>query len=272
LKLSMSYAIPDNLVDTDSPLLIYPELAELLWFNEAIVFNQIHYWLKLYQEDKSHIHKERVWIYNSYENWKTNFPRWSTSTIRRAINKLEKQWYIMSWNFNKMKMDKTKWYTIDFAIYRQKLQAHKRTSNIANWKNESNLMSEAIPKTTSQTTSENNNYSSSEDDVYIPNQFYLDNSRDLNEDVDSTQSDYQRITRIFDNKMSVLNISKACRKIKEICDEYGFEYDFSKRSISFVHCKRYDGIMDKIVSEVNSREWDSFLDVIEGWRLVVTRQ
>ena len=120
--------------------------------------------------------------------------------------------------------------------------------------NESNLMSEAIPETTSQTTSENNNYSSSEDDVYIPDQFYLDNSRDLNEDVDSTQSDYQRITRIFDNKMSVLNISKACRKIKEICDEYGFEYDFSKRSISFVHCKRYDGIMDKIVSEVYSRE------------------
>src|SRR5690606_10949183 len=54
------------------------------------------------------------WIYNTYAEWAVQFPFWSESTIKRTIRNLEKKGLIITGNFNKVKFDKTKWYTIDY--------------------------------------------------------------------------------------------------------------------------------------------------------------
>jgi DnaD/phage-associated family protein len=99
-----------NLLLNDKPLIILPSLAEKVGLNESIVLQQLHYWLN----DSNHFHEGHKWIYNTYGSWKEQFPFWSDKTIRRIITKLENQGLIVSGNFNKLGIDKTKWYRIDY--------------------------------------------------------------------------------------------------------------------------------------------------------------
>ena len=95
----------------EHPILIDKKLAAVIGFNEAVVLQQLNYWLH------SNSAKEidgRLWVYNSYDNWrKDNFPFWSTRTIRRIFDSCEKKGVILTGNFNKAGFDKTKWYSID---------------------------------------------------------------------------------------------------------------------------------------------------------------
>ncbi|WP_025950442.1 DnaD domain-containing protein [Geobacillus thermocatenulatus] len=94
----------------DQPLVILPQLAVAIGLNESIVVQQLHYWL----EKSENVHDGYKWIYNTYEDWREQFPFWSESTIRRIITKLEKIGIIVSANFNRSRIDKTKWYRIDY--------------------------------------------------------------------------------------------------------------------------------------------------------------
>lgn len=93
------------------PLVVLPTLAKTIGLNEALVLQQIHFYLS---SEKVHIYEDKKWVYNSYSKWQKQFPFWSVDTIKRIILKLEKEGYIESKNFNKMKMDRTKWYTINY--------------------------------------------------------------------------------------------------------------------------------------------------------------
>lgn len=101
-----------KLLIDDQPLQVLPALAESIGLNEAIILQQIHWLLSKSKND----FEGKYWIYNTYEDWKENhFRFFSVSTIRRAIDKLESLKLIVSTSkFNRMKMDKTKWYTIDY--------------------------------------------------------------------------------------------------------------------------------------------------------------
>ncbi|NNV07520.1 DnaD domain protein [Geobacillus sp. MMMUD3] len=94
----------------DQPLVILPQLAVAIGLNESIVVQQLHYWL----EKSENVHDGYKWVYNTYEDWQAQFPFWSESTIRRIITKLEKIGIIVAANFNRSKIDKTKWYRIDY--------------------------------------------------------------------------------------------------------------------------------------------------------------
>ncbi|WP_199426942.1 DnaD domain-containing protein [Thermaerobacillus caldiproteolyticus] len=94
----------------EEPLVILPSLAANVGLNESIILQQLHYWL----ERSTNVHEGHKWVYNTYEEWQEQFPFWSESTIRRIITKLEKQGLIITGNFNRSKIDKTKWYRIDY--------------------------------------------------------------------------------------------------------------------------------------------------------------
>ncbi|HHU6748271.1 TPA: DnaD domain protein [Staphylococcus aureus] len=102
----------NKLLIDDYPIQVLPKLAELIGLNEAIVLQQIHYWLN----NSKHEYENKKWIYNSYKNWEAQFPFWSNVTIRRTISSLEKQNLLLTGNFNKVGFDKTKWYTIDYLV------------------------------------------------------------------------------------------------------------------------------------------------------------
>ena len=137
----------------EEPLLILPSLAQKIGLNEAIVLQQIHYWIM----KSSHIYNGKKWIYNSYTNWQQkNFPFWSTKTIQRAIQNLEKTEILESGNFNKLKIDRTKWYTINYEKI-PTLNLSPRLSDVTNRSKSPNQevnLTPPIPETTTETTTE----------------------------------------------------------------------------------------------------------------------
>ena len=96
------------------PIVVDRELAKAFGLNEAIVLQQLNYWLN---GKSAKLINGRKWIYNSYKQWqKDNFPFWSLATVRRAIENCEKKGLIITDNFNKAGFDKTKWYSIDYEM------------------------------------------------------------------------------------------------------------------------------------------------------------
>ena len=94
----------------ESPLMVLPGLALVVGLNEAIILQQLHYWLR----KSAHVQDGRPWVYNTYGQWTEQFPFWSVLTVKRAIKSLEERGIVLSGNYNKHPMDRTKWYTIDY--------------------------------------------------------------------------------------------------------------------------------------------------------------
>lgn len=102
------------------PLLVLPSLAISLGLNEAIVLQQLHYWITENERQKrrdSHYKEGKWWTNGSYDYWqKNNFQWWSISTIRNIFKVLEDKGIVISKRFNQKTHDQTKWYTIDYFV------------------------------------------------------------------------------------------------------------------------------------------------------------
>lgn len=99
-----------SLLINEPPLMVQKTLAVLVGLNEGMILQQVHYWLG----KSNHNHDGRKWIYNTYDGWQEQFPFWSKNTIIRAIKKLEEKGLLLTGNYNKLAIDKTKWYSIDY--------------------------------------------------------------------------------------------------------------------------------------------------------------
>lgn len=112
-----------RLLINEPPLQVLPSLAREIGLNEAIMLQQMHYWLI----KSSHEFEGVKWFYKTLEDWQTEFPFWSTMTIRRTLTNLEKQKVIRIGNFNKKKFDKTKWYTIEYQCVNRRCVQYEQT-------------------------------------------------------------------------------------------------------------------------------------------------
>lgn len=102
-------------IDKSKTLIVNTDLALVLGdLNEAIVLNQLNYWLGINKKAGKNFIDDRYWVYNSYSDWKAkDFPYWSEKTIQRTFTRLENKGVVVSANYNKLGIGKTKWYTID---------------------------------------------------------------------------------------------------------------------------------------------------------------
>ncbi len=96
------------------PLIIIPELAQAVGLNEAIILQQVHYWVEINKKAGKNKRDGHTWTYNTFEEWQEQFPFWSLNTIKRAIGRLKNEGIVITGTFNKMKMDRTTWYRIDY--------------------------------------------------------------------------------------------------------------------------------------------------------------
>lgn len=92
------------------PLLIPPDLAKEIGLHEAVILQQIHYWL----EKSNHLINGYRWIYNTYQAWQEQFPFLSLSAIRKAIARLEGLNLLKTERFDKQRWNQTKWYSINY--------------------------------------------------------------------------------------------------------------------------------------------------------------
>lgn len=142
------------------PIVINAPLAKLVGLNEAIVLQQMEYWIndinKQKGEDSVNYQDGYYWTFNSYEEWQEEFPFWSTSTIRRTITKLENRKLIISGNYNRLKIDRTKWYRIlyknlDELCYYASVQNEQ--FKWSDWIDHITKLTKPLPESTSKSTS-----------------------------------------------------------------------------------------------------------------------
>lgn len=117
-----------QLLINEPPLQVLPTLALKIGLNEAIILQQVHYWLN------PHINKKciegRYWVYNSCESWQQQFKFWSKNTIKRAIASLQHQKLLIVGNFNHDKFNRSKWYSINYEqLQNIESWAHRSTQN-----------------------------------------------------------------------------------------------------------------------------------------------
>lgn len=115
----------------EPPLVVIPSLATAIGLNEAIVLQQIHYWLQVNTQKRSdtHYHQGRYWTYNTAAEWAKAFPFWGESTIRKIFAGLEKSGIFLKGFFNEKSSDRTKWTTIDYDRLEQILSKKREDSS-----------------------------------------------------------------------------------------------------------------------------------------------
>lgn len=155
-----------KLLYDEAPLLVFPTLASIIGLNEAIILQQIHYWNEINKKSDNNFRDGYFWTYNTYEKWQEQFPFWHVNTIKKTIYRLESNNYIISGNYNKSKIDRTKWYRVNHEkldSIEAELQESKQKSSpivqiLSNASNNIDTTQKtrnvrAIPETTSKTTS-----------------------------------------------------------------------------------------------------------------------
>ena len=106
-----------KLLFDEQPIVVDRTLAKLIGLNEAIIIQQVHYWITINQKANKNFREGRYWTYNSIRAWhEENFDFWSYDTVKRTIAKLEKLNLLIVGNFNKDKRDQTKWYSINYDV------------------------------------------------------------------------------------------------------------------------------------------------------------
>lgn len=142
-----------SLLFAREPIVVNKDLACAIGLNEAVVLQQVNYWL----QKSNHEIDGKVWVYNSMNAWQDQFPFWSYDTVKRIFSSLVKDNLLISGNYNKSKMDKTKWYTINFSRLgeiEQSIGANcpngEGQYDPMDWGN----MTQPIPEITQETTAE----------------------------------------------------------------------------------------------------------------------
>lgn len=145
------------LYNKDKILTFYPELAVILnkfdeieskriseetgelkkpdktGLNKAIFLNQLNYWIELNEQAGINFEDGYYWSYSSYPKMiERDFPYWSVDTLKRAVTSLEKYGIVISANYNSMKMDKKKWYRIDYKRLQEVIDIVKHHDELAN--------------------------------------------------------------------------------------------------------------------------------------------
>ena len=105
----------EEMLMNDNIIVINKDLIKILSFAEALILQRVHYYCNFFRnlKDERHFHNQYYWVYNTTNGWLEDIGYIiSEKTLRRAISSLEEKCLLISDNFNKMKVDRTKWYRV----------------------------------------------------------------------------------------------------------------------------------------------------------------
>ena len=88
------------------------QIAERIGVENAVLINNLAFWLKKNSANGTNFFDGRIWTFNSAKALAELFPYWSSKKIGRMLSNLESDGVIMSGNYNSSAYDRTKWYTI----------------------------------------------------------------------------------------------------------------------------------------------------------------
>ena len=140
-----------NIFYNVEPKIINTELACLVGLNEAIVLQQFHYWIEKNKTTGTNCIDGHVWTYGTIQEYRDrDFRFWSVDTVKRTIGSLVKRNFLIKGNYNKMKMDHTNWYAVNYTAIAEWINQNAFTSTEEYEKAQSN--SAKCPDRTVQNT------------------------------------------------------------------------------------------------------------------------
>lgn len=176
-----------KLVD-EKPVLLLPSLAQALGLNEAIIVQQLHYWLTVNKVKERNFKDGYYWTYNSIGSWQTQFPFWCGRTIERMLWKLEADGIVVTGRHNKLNLDRTKWYRLDY----DKLKEAYRIGQTVTMEDGNKRLSESdkMSQWLGQDVTMDKPAESDKMSPPIPETNYTKNTPETNRDTSSSSKDY----------------------------------------------------------------------------------
>lgn len=87
-------------------------VAKEVGLNAAVIFENLSYWIKQNAKNGRNFKDNKYWTYTTQSDLASQFDYLSVKQVRTAIGKLTEHGYIEVGIYNKMKIDKTHWYTL----------------------------------------------------------------------------------------------------------------------------------------------------------------
>ena len=88
------------------------EIATKYGIAEAILLNNLYFWIKHNSANETNYYDGMYWIIMSVKEYKELLPYFGEKKIKNALSNLENEELIVTGNYNKLPFDKTKWYAI----------------------------------------------------------------------------------------------------------------------------------------------------------------
>lgn len=117
------------------------EHAQKYGVEAAIIINHFIFWIEKNKANGKHCHEGRTWTYNSTRAFALLFPYWSEQKIKRILLGLEEKGVLVTGNFNKSGIDRTKWY----AFKNEQSFVRFRTTDCTDLNNALDGIEQAIP-------------------------------------------------------------------------------------------------------------------------------
>ncbi len=92
------------------------QLAEQYGVEEAVLLNNMYFWIQHNAANKSNFHDGQYWTYNSAQAFAEIFPFWSRQKIDRMIQKLKEKGALIIGNYNEKSGDRTRWFALPDGI------------------------------------------------------------------------------------------------------------------------------------------------------------
>lgn len=88
------------------------EIAEKYGILEAVLLNNIYYWIEKNRANEQNFHDGTYWTYNSTKAFSALFPYASERQIKAALMKLREAEILLTGNYNENPYDRTLWYAL----------------------------------------------------------------------------------------------------------------------------------------------------------------
>lgn len=205
---------------------------------EAVLIQNIYFWVKHNEVNNTNFHDGRYWTFNSARAFAELFPFWNEVKIKRMLKKLEEKGALLTGNYNKIPYDRTKWYTLSDKLY--------------------SIVNDSLSQSTKLSNEKNNN------DRPIPdintdnkpiNKTNINNSLKQDKDIQDIQQDTTTITT--DNLVDKTVINNSKDFINYFCNKY-----YSVYSTKYIPNYSREGgmVKNKLLKQFNS---DTLVAIID---------
>lgn len=224
-------------------LIVRKDLATAIGLNEAIILNQIHYWIQK-NKDERHYKDGRYWMWETYDGWHNQMPFMSMSTIKRTMKSLKKEGLIEMQNFNKKNWDRTVWYSVNYEKIDERVDKIRECQNDTI---ESVNMNHSVVSKWSDQECQNDTTNTKE------------YSKNTTQNTTKTSSEGFKITDFA----HMIDIN---RDVKKVLKRFAFEYRFTRGeehpTVSRETLKQAVRIIDRCLTYVTV---DDFQDMIKKY-------